>query len=527
MANLCYNSILILFFLFLSSLSFISSTQNNTTDHKPFQNHVKANSTKSSSSSSSSSSKFISSTQSSSQNTTTIKPKPIQNLSKTNSTSSKFSLSFTLSLSKRSNNHASSTTKSTTTTTITTSLLPSLAASSSTTSSSSGKQKIIKKNPFPYKSSFKYTMALVVSLPIGTPPQNQEMVLDTGSQLSWIKCNKKIPPPPKPKPNLSSSFDPSLSSSFSLLPCNHPLCKPRVPDFTLPTDCDQNLHCHYSYFYADGTLAEGNLVREKISLSNSQSTPPLILGCTRETRDTQGILGMNLGRLSFASQTKVTKFSYCVPPHRVPAKGSPATGMFYLGDNPNSRGFQYVDLLTFGHGQSQRMPNLDPAAYTVGMVDVKIGGRNLNIPSSVFRPSPNGAGQTIIDSGSEYSYLVDEAYNKIKEEVLRLVGPRKWKKGYVYENTLDLCFSGDVMKIGRLIGDMVFVFEKGIEIVVNSDRVLTDVGNGVGCLAIGRSDLLGIASNIIGNFHQQNLWVEFDVVNRRVGFGKADCRTSV
>ncbi|KAI3946507.1 hypothetical protein MKX01_017723 [Papaver californicum] len=522
MANLCYNSILILLFLFLSSLSFISTDQSSSqsSTDKPFQNNgTKTNSTKLSSSSSSS--KFISTqTSSSSKNSTSFKLKPVQNLSKTNSTSpssSKFSLSFTLSLSKRSYNHASSTTKSSAT------LLPSLAASSSTTSSS-GKQKIIKKNPFPYKSSFKYIMALVVSLPIGTPPQTQEMVLDTGSQLSWIKCNKKFPPP-KPKPSLSSSFDPSLSSSFSLLPCNHPLCKPRTPDFTLPTDCDQNLHCHYSYFYADGTLAEGNLVREKISLSSSQSTPPLILGCTRETRDTQGILGMNLGRLSFASQTKITKFSYCVPPYHVPSKGSPATGMFYLGDNPNSRGFQYVDLLTFGHGQSQRMPNLDPAAYTVGMIDVKIGGRNLNIPSSVFRPSPNGAGQTIVDSGSEYSYLVDEAYNTIKEEVLRLVGPGKWKKGYVYENTLDLCFSGDAMKIGRSIGDMVFVFEKGVEIVVSNDRVLTDVGNGVGCLAIGRSDLLGIPSNIIGNFQQQNLWVEFDVVNRRVGFGKADCRT--
>lgn len=236
---------------------------------------------------------------------------------------------------------------------------------------------------------------------------------------------------------------------------------------------------------------------------------------------------MNLGRLSFASQTKVTKFSYCVPPHHVPAKGPPSTGMFYLGDNPNSRGFQYVSLLTFGHAQSQRMPNLDAAAYTVGMVDVKIGGRKLNIPSSVFRPSPNGAGQTIIDSGSEYSYLVDEAYDTIKDEVLRLVGPGKWKKGYVYEGTLDLCFTDDVMKIGRSIGDMVFVFDKGVEIVVSSDRVLSDVGNGIGCLGIGRSAMLGIPSNIVGNFHQQNLWVEFDVVNRRVGFGKADCRTSV
>ncbi|KAJ7960075.1 aspartic proteinase PCS1 [Quillaja saponaria] len=367
-----------------------------------------------------------------------------------------------------------------------------------------------------YKFLFKYSMALVVSLPIGTPPQTQQMVLDTGSQLSWIQCHKKVPRKPPP----TSSFDPSLSSSFSVLPCTHPLCKPRVPDFTLPTSCDQNRLCHYSYFYADGTLAEGNLVREKFSFSRSVSTPPLILGCaTDSTSDTQGILGMNLGRFSFASQAKISKFSYCVPKRRV-LPGSFSTGSFYLGNNPNSAGFRYVDLLTFR--QSQRMPNLDPLAFTVGMQGIRIGGKKLNIPPFVFRPDAGGSGQTMIDSGSDFTFLVDEAYNKVREEVVRLAG-FKLKKGYVYGGAADMCFDGNSMEIGRLIGDMVFEFDKGVEIVIPKDQIFAEVDGGVPCLGIGRSDMLGIASNIIGNFHQQNLWVEFDLIKRRVGFGKADC----
>ncbi|CAK9156045.1 unnamed protein product [Ilex paraguariensis] len=362
-------------------------------------------------------------------------------------------------------------------------------------------------------------MALIVSLPIGTPPQSQQMVLDTGSQLSWIQCHKKAPRKPPP----TTSFDPSLSSSFSVLPCNHPLCKPRIPDFTLPTSCDQNRLCHYSYFYADGTLAEGNLVREKFELSNSQSTSPLILGCATDSSATEGILGMNLGRLSFASQAKISRFSYCVPVRQNRANVKP-TGTFYLGQNPNSPTFQYVNLLTFPQGQ--RMPNLDPLAYTVGMVGIRIGGKKLDIPPSVFRPDAGGSGQTMIDSGTEYTFLVEAAYSKVREEIVRLVGS-KLKKGYVYEGALDTCFDGDGMQIGRLIGDMVLEFEKGLEIVVGKDRILDDVGGGVHCLGIGRSDSLGIASNIIGNFHQQNLWVEFDLANRRVGFGKADCSRSV
>ncbi|KAG2715201.1 hypothetical protein I3760_03G066400 [Carya illinoinensis] len=370
-----------------------------------------------------------------------------------------------------------------------------------------------------YRSTFKYSMALIVSLPIGTPAQTQQMVLDTGSQLSWIQCHKKTPTKPPP----SASFDPTLSSSFSVLPCNHPICKPRIPDFTLPTSCDQNRLCHYSYFYADGTLAEGNLVREKFTFSPSLSTLPLALGCAQDSVDSKGILGMNLGRLSFASQAKISKFSYCVPIRRN-QPGSLPTGSFYIGNNPNSGGFRYVDLLAFGPSQ-QRLPNLDPLAYTVAMQGIRIGAKKLNIPPSTFRPDASGSGQTIVDSGSEFTYLVEEAYNKVREEIVRLAGP-KLKRGYVYGGVSDMCFNGDAMEIGRLVGDMVFELDKGVEILVEKERVLADVGGGVHCIAIGRSDRLGAASNIIGNYHQQNLWVEFDLVNRRIGFGKTDCSRS-
>lgn len=170
------------------------------------------------------------------------------------------------------------------------------------------------------------------------------------------------------------------------------------------------------------------------------------------------------------------------------------------------------------------MPNLDPLAYTVAMQGIRIGGKKLPISPAVFRPDAGGSGQTMVDSGSEFTYLVSEAYNKVREEVARVVGPR-FKKGYVYGGVADMCFDGgdDAVKIGRQIGDMVFEFEKGVEIVIPKERLLADVGGGVHCVGIASSEKLGAASNIIGNFHQQNLWVEFDLANRRVGFGRADC----
>ncbi|XP_058787468.1 aspartic proteinase PCS1-like [Vicia villosa] len=370
----------------------------------------------------------------------------------------------------------------------------------------------IKAPSYNYKFSFKYSMALIVNLPIGTPPQVQPMVLDTGSQLSWIQCHKKAPP--------TASFDPSLSSTFSNLPCTHPLCKPRIPDFTLPTSCDQNRLCHYSYFYADGTYAEGNLAREKFTFSRSVSTPPLILGCATESTDPRGILGMNLGRLSFAHQSRISKFSYCVPTRQT-RPGLTPSGSFYIGNNPNSKLFKYIKMSIFS--ERQRMPNLDPLAYTIPLQGISIGGKKLSISPAVFRADAGGSGQTMIDSGSEFTYLVGEAYDKVRAGVVRAVGSRM-KKDYVYGGVADMCFdSKNAVEIGRLIGEMVFEFERGVEVVIPKERVLADVGGGVHCVGIGSSDKLGAASNIIGNFHQQNLWVEFDLVNRRVGFGRAEC----
>ncbi|CAA0836810.1 Eukaryotic aspartyl protease family protein [Striga hermonthica] len=117
----------------------------------------------------------------------------------------------------------------------------------------------------------------------------------------------------------------------------------------------------------------------------------------------------------------------------------------------------------------------------------------------------------------------------MREEVVRRTGGGKlMKKDFVYAEAFDMCFdAAKAAAAARLIGDVALVFSGGVEITVPKERIMDDVGSGVHCIAVGRSEFLGVPGNIIGNFYQQNLWVEFDLVNRRVGFGPADCSRSV
>ena len=43
------------------------------------------------------------------------------------------------------------------------------------------------------------------------------------------------------------------------------------------------------------------------------------------------------------------------------------------------------------------------------------------------------------------------------------------------------------------------------------------------CLTFGSSDMAGMSAYVIGHHHQQNVWVEYDLQNGRVGFAPARC----
>ncbi|XP_027333065.1 aspartic proteinase PCS1-like [Abrus precatorius] len=367
-----------------------------------------------------------------------------------------------------------------------------------------------------HKLPFQHNVTLTVSLTVGSPPQNVTMVLDTGSELSWLHCKKL--------PKLNSTFNPLLSSSYTPTPCTSPTCTTRTRDLSLPVSCDPNKRCHVTVSYADASSIEGNLATETFFIG-SYAQPGTTFGCmdsgyssnTEEDSRTTGLMGMNRGSLSFVTQMAVPKFSYCI-------SGNDASGVLLLGGAtlPWLGPLQYTPLVK----TRTSLPYFDRVAYTVQLVGIKVSEKLLQLPKWVFEPDHTGAGQTMVDSGTQFTFLLGSAYTALKNEFVEQtkgVLTRIDDTNFVFEGAMDLCFKAPA-SVGA-VPAVTLVFS-GAEMRVSGERLLYGVRKGndwVHCFTFGNSDMLGIEAYVIGHHHQQNVWMEFDLEKSRVGFTDTRC----
>ncbi|KAK4478554.1 hypothetical protein RD792_014038 [Penstemon davidsonii] len=372
------------------------------------------------------------------------------------------------------------------------------------------------------KLPFTHNVTLTVSMAVGTPPQNVTMVLDTGSELSWLQCNTTRINQPVFYPNRSSSYKP--------IPCSSTTCTTRTQDFSIPASCDSKNLCHAILSYADASSSEGNLAMDKFSIAGSNFSDT-IFGCMDsgfssnldEDSKTTGLMGMNRGSLSFVSQMGFKKFSYCI-------SASDFSGILLFGESNFTwlLPLNYTPLIQI----SVPLPYFDRVAYTVQLEGIKVSEKILQLPKSIFEPDHTGAGQTMVDSGTQFTFLLGPAYTALKNEFINQTG-RALRvledPDFVFQGAFDLCFLVP-LHVTRLpdLPPVSLVF-RGAEIKVSSERLLYRVpgevrGNdSVHCFTFGNSDLLAIEAYIIGHHHQQNIWMEFDLQNSRIGVAQVQC----
>ncbi|XXG62565.1 hypothetical protein AAC387_Pa05g0898 [Persea americana] len=376
-----------------------------------------------------------------------------------------------------------------------------------------------------------------ISLNFGTPPQTSSLIMDTGSQLVWIPCTKSytckncsfISQPTLQNP----PFLPKSSSSSKIIGCSNPKCRwlygsdflhSKCPDCN-PTNCSQ-ICPPYSILYGSGSTA-GILLSETLVFPERR-VENFGVGCSLlSTRQPAGIAGFGRGPSSLPSQLGLTRFAYCLLSHS-------------YDDTTNFSSLVLDDATTrrtadSGEKGLQHTPFLkNPAAgnpsfsvyYYVGLRKVTVGGKDVGIPYRFLHPGSDGNGGTIVDSGTTFTFMEGHVFEPVAREF-------ESQLGLLYKRETDTESRTGLRPCYKVPGDksflspkLVFHFKGGadMELAVSNyfaflgetDTVCLTIVTDVGELSEG-------PSIILGNFQQQNFYMEYDLKKERMGFRRQLC----
>ncbi|KAG8382928.1 hypothetical protein BUALT_Bualt05G0130800 [Buddleja alternifolia] len=331
---------------------------------------------------------------------------------------------------------------------------------------------------------------------IGHPPSQAYMVLDTGSDVSWVQCA----PCADCYQQADPIFNPTLSSSFTPLTCDAHQCK------SLDVSECRNDTCLYEVSYGDGSYTVGDFVTETITFGGSAAVNNVAIGCGHNNEGlfvgAAGLIGLGGGALSFPSQINASSFSYCL----VDRDSDSASTLEFGSAAP-------VDSVTAPLLRNSKMDTF----YYVDLSGVSVAGEVLTVPPSTFQLNDNGEGGVIVDSGTAVTRLQTEAYNSMRDAF------KKGAKDLPLTNGValfDTCYDLSSRKSVE-VPTVSFHFSNGKELGLPAKNYLIPVdSSGTFCFAFApTSSSLGI----IGNVQQQGTRVSYDLANSVIGFSPKKC----
>ncbi|WRX10688.1 Xylanase inhibitor [Theobroma cacao] len=356
---------------------------------------------------------------------------------------------------------------------------------------------------------------------VGTPPKHFSLILDTGSDLNWIQC---VPCYDCFEQN-GPHYDPRESSSFRNISCHDPRCQ-LVSSPDPPQPCKaENQTCPYYYWYGDSSNTTGDFAVETFTVnltspsgkSEFRQVENVMFGCGHWNRGlfhgAAGLLGLGRGPLSFASQLQSLyghSFSYCLVDRNSDANVS---SKLIFGEDKDLLSHPNLNFTALVAGKENSVDTF----YYVQIKSVIVGGEVLNIPEETWQLSADGAGGTIIDSGTTLSYFADPTYQIIKDAFV------KKTKGYpVLKDfpVLDPCYNVSGVENVEL-PDFGIQFVDGAVWNFPVANYFIWLEEDVVCLAI-----LGTprsALSIIGNYQQQNFHILYDTKKSRLGYAPMKC----
>ena len=127
---------------------------------------------------------------------------------------------------------------------------------------------------------------------VGRPEKPYYMVIDTGSDVSWIQCKPCFSCYQQTDP----IFDPSTSSTYRAMSCESSQCE------ALQVSACRSDSCVYQVSYGDGSFTVGDFATETLSFGSSGSVNNVAIGCGRDNEGlfaaAAGLLGLGGGVLS-------------------------------------------------------------------------------------------------------------------------------------------------------------------------------------------------------------------------------------
>lgn len=343
------------------------------------------------------------------------------------------------------------------------------------------------------------SLEYVVTLGIGTPAVQQTVLIDTGSDLSWVQCapcNSTTCYPQK-----DPLFDPSRSSTYAPIPCNTDACRDLTRD-GYGSDCTSggggDAQCGYAITYGDGSQTTGVYSNETLTMAPGVTVKDFHFGCGHDQDGPNdkydGLLGLGGAPESLVVQTSSVyggAFSYCLP------AANDQAGFLALGAPVNdASGFVFTPMVR----EQQTF-------YVVNMTGITVGGEPIDVPPSAF------SGGMIIDSGTVVTELQQTAYAALQAAF------RKAMAAYplLPNGELDTCYNFTGHS-NVTVPRVALTFSGGATVDLDvPDGILLD-----NCLAFqeaGPDNQPGI----LGNVNQRTLEVLYDVGHGRVGFGADAC----
>ncbi|KAK3036323.1 hypothetical protein RJ639_031730 [Escallonia herrerae] len=350
------------------------------------------------------------------------------------------------------------------------------------------------------------TGSFLVSMSIGEPQVHQFLYMDTGSSLVWVHC---IPCTGCNTDN--PIFDPSLSSTYYPFPCNH--------DSYCAENCDHEKNwCLFSIKYEDEASAAGNFAEEKFTFSvpneGITTASGISFGCGRKMnepyREISGMMGLGYGEGSLAKQIG-TKFSYCI-------------------GSIEDRNYMHNRLI-IGNGAvlvgSWTPLVIRNALYYLRFESIKFGSDTLAINPRVFQRTPQGRRGLIIDSGTELTYLIRDAYLALRTKVEEVIGGSLTRSFDPQRPTM-LCYFGRVNRDLPTFPIVEFHFREGAFLKWRKENLFETVSNTEFCLAMDTAnENMSDDVSTIGAFAQQYHNIGYDLSAKRLYIRRMDCETDL